>query len=129
MVVDTSALGSILFQEPDEPVFLRALAAADAALISAATLVEATSMCARDATSVKEGELNRMLERSGIQVVAFDAAQAEIARAAYRRYGKGRHPARLNLGDTFSYALAIHLGEPLLFKGNDFAQTDVTPAV
>ena len=129
MVVDTSALGAILFSEDDGHLFLDTMLGAERAMISAATLVEATSICTRDTAGGLEVKLEATLKQARLEVVPFDAAQAEIAREAYRRYGKGRHPARLNLGDTFAYALAIHLNEPLLFKGDDFARTDVTPAV
>jgi len=74
-------------------------------------------------------ELDLFLHRAKIEIVPVDADQVEIARAAYRRYGKGVHPAGLNYGDCFSYALAKATGEPLLFKGSDFAKTDVRPAV
>jgi ribonuclease VapC len=74
-------------------------------------------------------ELDLFLLKAGLEVVPFDSAQLEVARHAWRRYGKGRHPARLTFGDCFSYALSKTTGEPLLFKGDDFAKTDVVPCI
>jgi ribonuclease VapC len=73
--------------------------------------------------------LDRLIEVSGVKVVPVTAEQAGLAREAYRKYGKGNHPAKLNLGDCFAYALAKARGEPLLFKGHDFRRTDVEPAI
>ncbi len=129
MILDTSALGAILLREPDAGRFVQALTRSGLTRMSAATLVEATSVCVGKRLPSLERELQIVLAEAAVEIVPVSLEQAEIARAAYRRYGKGQHPARLNLGDTFSYALAIHLDEPLLFKGDDFAQTDVTPAI
>jgi ribonuclease VapC len=74
-------------------------------------------------------ELDALLGRSRVEFIAFDDAQAILARDAFRRFGRGRHPAGLNFGDCLAYALAKHLGEPLLFKGDDFTRTDITPAL
>ncbi len=73
--------------------------------------------------------MDSFLEQAGFEVVSVDREQVEIARSAYRKYGKGRHPAALNFGDCFSYALAKSNGEPLLYKGEDFARTDIIPAI
>jgi ribonuclease VapC len=94
-------------------------------LLSAATLVEA-SMVIESRTGIEGGrDLDLFIYRAGIEIVPVDAEQAELARIAWRKYGKGRHPACLNYGDCFSYALAKATGEPLLFKGSDFSGTDI----
>ncbi len=100
-----------------------------AIVISAATLLEATMVAEGRGGAELGRELDGLLRRVGARVIALDERQAERAREGWRRYGKGRHPARLNLGDCFSYALARERGEPLLFKGEDFAQTDVKRAI
>lgn len=104
MVIDSSALLALLLAEPGAGTFARAIAADPRRLASAFSILE---------TAI---------------VVVMDAAQVEIARSVYRRYGKGRHPAGLNIGDCCSYALSRFTGEPLLFKGDDFARTDVARA-
>jgi ribonuclease VapC len=126
MVLDTSALVAILRGEPERERFLELLTASDDPMISAATLLE----CSIVQTSVEEGitDLDDLLRAAGIRCVAVDEAQALSAREAWLRYGKGRSPARLNLGDCFSYALAKTQDRPLLFKGNDFGKTDVRVA-
>jgi ribonuclease VapC len=126
MVVDTSALVAILRDEPEREAFVDILTSAEDPLISAATLLE----CSIVQTGVEEGiaDLDDLLRASGVRCVAFDAAQALAAREAWQRYGKGRSPAKLNLGDCFSYALAKTQDRPLLFKGNDFGETDVRVA-
>lgn len=126
MVVDTSALVAILRDEPERPAFLKLLASTKDPMISAATLFE----CSMVQAKFDEGwaDLDDLLLSAGIRVTAVDVTQAHAAREAWLRYGKGRSPAALNFGDCFSYALATTTGRPLLFKGEDFAQTDVTPA-
>ncbi len=129
MVVDTSALLAILFDEPERRTFAEALEAAPVRALSVVSFVEASLV-----TEVRVGAagvrlLDELLETAGIELVAVDAAQARAARAAFARYGKGRHEAALNFGDCFSYALARTSDEPLLFKGDDFARTDVVPAL
>jgi ribonuclease VapC len=128
MVIDTSALVAILEDEPERRAFNELMQSDPSRLISAATLVEASIVLEARRGDIAGRELDLFLHRARIQVVPVDAEQAEIARAAFRRYGKGRHPACLNLGDCFSYALAKSCGEPLLFKGSDFARTDVAAA-
>jgi ribonuclease VapC len=125
-VVDTSALVAILREEPEGIAFEKRLALATDPLISAATLFE----CSMVQAKFDEGwvDLDDLLVSAGIRIAAVDVAQAHAARDAWLRYGKGRSPAGLNFGDCFSYALAKTTGRPLLFKGDDFAQTDVTPA-
>lgn len=126
MVIDTSALVAILQDEPEADAFAELLARADDPLISAATLFECSMVQAKTRRGLEN--LDDLLLAAGIRVAAVDVAQAHAAREAWVRYGKGQSPARLNFGDCFSYALAITTGRPLLFKGDDFAQTDVTPA-
>ncbi|KZD10002.1 type II toxin-antitoxin system VapC family toxin [Oceanibaculum pacificum] len=125
MVVDTSALLAILFDEPERRAFNERIAAADVRLLSAGTLIEAGLVVEARAGEAAGRELDLLIHRAGFEIVPVDAEQAEIARAAARRFGKGRHPAGLNFGDLFAYALARVTGEPLLFKGDDFAATDI----
>ncbi len=128
MVVDTSALMAILFGEPDAKTFSEALLEADHIYISVGTRIEA-SLVALGKTEVLDLRLAELLETTDAVVVPLDQRQVDLAMGGLRKYGKGRHSARLNLGDSFAYALATHLGEPLLFKGTDFAQTDVKSAL
>jgi len=128
MVLDTSALVAVLFDEPERHALVGAIAAARCRLISSATLVESSIVVESKRGEVAGRELDLFLHRAGVQTVAVDEEQAQLARAAWRRYGKGRHPAGLNLGDCFAYALARASGEELLFKGDDFARTDVAAA-
>ena len=125
MILDTSVLVAILCDEPEAEEFEGALAADDVRLLSAASLLEASIVI--EARFGEEGrlELDRLLETAAVQVVAVTRDQIEIAREAHRRFGKGRHPARLNFGDCFPYALSKLSGEPLLFKGEDFSRTDL----
>lgn len=126
MVLDTSAVIAILRKEPERDAFAELLANARDPVMSAATLFE----CSLVQAKFDEGwvDLDDFMLSSGIRVAAVDVAQAHAARDAWLRYGKGRSPAGLNFGDCFSYALAVTTGRPLLYKGDDFAQTDVTPA-
>ena len=125
MVVDTSALIAIILAEPEAASFTLAIEADEIRLISAVILLEASVVMEWRTGAAGADELERLVQHLGLSVEAFDAEQARAAQTAYRRYGKGRHPARLNLTDCCSYALAVTSGEPLLFKGNDFSQTDV----
>ena len=128
MVVDTSALVAILKREDGWERLIDALADAATRRISSATLVEVGIVVHAMYGDHGERELDLLLSRARIETVAFSEEQSEIARSAFRRFGKGRHPAALNFGDCFSYALAATLDEPLLFVGNDFARTDVRSA-
>lgn len=125
MVIDTSALIAILHQEVEEPMMVAAIEEADRRYLSAATFVETSIVV--DARKGSDGlaGLDLFIAAASIELVEVDSAQAMTARTAYHRYGKGRHPAGLNFGDCFSYALAVNLGHALLFKGDDFAKTDV----
>lgn len=125
MVVDTSALAAILLGEPEAAHFIERLAEADDPLISAATLVEASRVLEVKLGSAGARDLDALLSTAQVRVVAVDESQARIAREALRRFGSGRR--RLNFGDAFAYALAQAKERPLLFKGDDFAATDVEP--
>lgn len=128
MVLDTSALAAILFGEPERDEFIAKIVAAPRRLISSATVLEASIVVEARRGEAAGRDLDLLLHRSGVRTIAPDEHQVEVARAAWRRYGKGRHPAGLNFGDLFSYALARTAGEDLLFKGEDFSRTDITPA-
>jgi ribonuclease VapC len=125
MVIDTSALLAIFAGQPERRRFIDAIEGAEVRLISAGTFVEASIVL--EARYGAEGLrlFDVFRERAGIDIVHVDEPQAREARQAYSRFGKGRHPAGLNFGDCFSYALAVTSGDPLLSKGGDFAQTDV----
>ena len=125
MVIDTSALVAIFLAEPERKLLLDLLLQAETRMISAATLgINILVLEARRGESAGR-EFDLFLVRANLQVVAVDSEQTEIARSAWRKYGKGRHPAALNFGDCFAYALAKFAGEPLLAKGTDFAATDI----
>ena len=128
MVIDTSVLIAILFGEPEASVFTRAIADDTRKLISAFNALEAGIVVEARKGEAGGRELDLLLHRAQIEIVAMNADQAEFARAAWRNYGKGNHPAGLNIGDCCAYALAKYSGEPLLFKGSDFSQTDIRPA-
>ena len=128
MVVDTSALLAILFDEPEQEPFRELLSAAEDPLISAATLLEASIVMRARTGAGGVADLDDLLAAAAVRTVAVDAAQAYVARDAFARFGKGQAPAGLNYGDCFSYALARSMGQTLLFKGDDFTQTDVKPA-
>jgi ribonuclease VapC len=125
MVLDTSAIVAILAGEPEQDEFLRKMAAAERLYLSAVSLVEVAAVLMHRGGVDIEHSLDPFLSRAGVEVMPVDEVQAMVARDAYRRYGKGRHRARLNLGDCFAYALAVRTGEALLFKGDDFGWTDV----
>ena len=128
MVLDTSALMAVLFDEPEREQLVQRIAGAPRLLISVGTLVESSIVVESRRGEVAGRELDLFLHRAGVETVAVDEEQALLARAAWRRYGKGRHPAGLNFGDLFAYALARARGEELLYKGSDFAQTDLARA-
>lgn len=129
IVVDSSALVAILRREPEADDFLRIVAAAEQCLLSSASLLE-TSMVLAGRTGDRSSwdNLDALLSRADAQLVPQDAELAEVARTAFLRFGKGRHPAALNLGDCASYALAKARSLPLLFKGSDFSKTDLDDA-
>jgi ribonuclease VapC len=129
MVIDTSALIAILFGEPEAISFSRAIADESRKLISAFNALETGIVVEAKKGEAGGRELDLLLHRSQIEIVAINADQAELARTAWRKYGKGNHPAGLNVGDCCAYALAKYSGEPLLYRGNDFSQTDIQPAI
>lgn len=127
MIVDTSAVVAILRGEPDADRYINALAHAASPKMSAATYVESAVVVDANRDPVLSGRFDDLV--ADIEVVPLTREHAETARRAYRDYRKGSgHPARLNLGDCFSYALARASGEPLLYKGNDFVHTDLSTA-
>ena len=135
MIVDSSALIAIVSDEPDAEAMLNALGEASSLKISAVTWVE-THVVVANRTSgtasrdrLQQDRLKEIFAVFDMQIIAVDQDLARDARDAHMIYGRGRHPARLNFGDCFSYALAKQTGEPLLFKGNDFSQTDIVPAL
>ena len=129
MVIDSSALVALLLGEPETASFVAAIAAASRRLVSTVSYLEtAIVITSRVGPSGLE-KLDRLLGELSIELMAFTQDQMVLAIAAYRAYGKGSgHAAALNFGDCFSYALAKHLDEPLLFKGDDFSHTDIIPA-
>lgn len=118
----------MLFDEPDADEFARLVEADPVVLLSAVSRVEVTFVVESRKGEAGRIRLIRFFELVGAEVVPVNADQAEVACEAFRRYGKGRHPAGLNLGDVFAYALAKTTGEPLLFKGDDFSRTDLSSA-
>jgi ribonuclease VapC len=125
MVIDTSAVLAILQDEPERLKFSEALEDADVRSISAASFVEISMIIESRYGSNGVRDLDLLIAKAAIVLEAVDAEQAHLARQAFRLYGKGRHPAALNFGDCFSYALARLSAEPLLFKGKDFSLTDI----
>ena len=125
MVIDTSAIIAILLREPSSPQLVAALDATTTRMISAASVVEASLVLLARNGEAGDGQLDRFLQTLGAEIVPVDAEHVAAARDAALRYGRGRHPAALNFGDCFSYALSAVAGEPLLFVGDDFARTDV----
>jgi ribonuclease VapC len=125
MVIDTSALLAIFLAEPERKPFLESILQAETRMISAANVLETGIVLEARRGEAAGREFDLFVVRANLQVAAVDSEQTEIARSAWRKYGKGRHPAALNFGDCFAYALAKALGEPLLAKGSDFALTDI----
>ena len=128
MVVDTSVIVAILFREAERRTFYDNILDDGSARISAVSYMEAGMVLTSRLGDIAERTLDQTLQALGIAVVPVTAAQAKLALQAFRQYGKGRHPAGLNFGDCFSYALAKSSAEPLLFKGSDFAKTDIGAA-
>ena len=128
VVLDTSAVVALLQGDAGAEGLLAALEAADVRRMSAASVVEAGIVLQARFGDHGERELDLFLERAEVEVIPVSAEQADLARQAFRRFGKGRHSAGLNFGDCFSYALSVALAQPLLFVGEDFVQTDVLRA-
>jgi ribonuclease VapC len=128
MVIDTSALLAILQAEKEKDALLSALLGDPVRLVSAATMLEASIVVAARGGEDNVEDLDRFVRDAEIEIVPLDTEQLAIARHAWRRFGKGNHRAGLNFGDCMSYALARQRREPLLFKGDDFARTDIDTA-
>jgi ribonuclease VapC len=129
MVVDTSAVIAILSGEPETESFVRALADDSKIMISAFNALESAIVIEAKKGEAGGRELDLLLHRARIEVIPLNNDQAELALSAWRKYGKGNHPAGLNIGDCCAYALSKYSGEPLLFKGKDFSQTDIRPVI
>ncbi len=128
MILDSSAILAVLFNERDAERYAQAIVQADSRRASAATFVEVAIVVAAQAGDAGSVQLDAFLRRAGILIEPVTEEQAHMARQAFIDFGKGRNSAGLNFGDCFSYALAKASGEPLLFKGKDFAGTDVRAA-
>lgn len=129
MIVDTSAVLAILFAEEDAALYADAIAGADTRLISAANYLEAAIVIDSQLGAAAGRQLDALMSRAGFQVEAVTRQHADIARQAYLDFGRGNHPARLDFGDCFAYALSKATGQRLLFKGNDFAETYIASAL
>jgi len=130
MILDTSAVIAILRDEPEAAAFARAIAEAAKRRLSAVNFVEAAAVIDGSRNPIASRRFDEFLQEAGVAVEPVTEAQARLAREAYRDFGKGSgHPARLNFGDCFAYALAKALREPLLYKGSDFVRTDVASAL
>jgi ribonuclease VapC len=125
MVIDTSAVLAIFLDEPDAPRFEIAIESDSNRFISAASVLEAAIVLGARFGDAGERELDLFLHKAKVQTIAVTEEQVEVGRLAYRAYGRGHHAAGLNFGDCFSYALSKASGEPLLFTGSDFSQTDI----
>ena len=129
MIVDSAALLAILYREPDSARFEQVIATTPKCRMSAANALEASIVAEGRGGVAAEDELDAFLETTGIELAPVAAEHLVAAWRAWRRFGKGNHPAGLNFGDCFAYALAEATSEPLLFKGDDFTRTDITSAL
>lgn len=129
MVIDSSALAAILFGEPERRSLIEAIEGAGERLMSVANWVEVSIVVTARHGADGDLLLQRFMERAGIEIVPLDLEQGRLARDAWQRFGKGRHPAGLNFGDCFAYALSQQRGQRLLFKGDDFSKTDIPAAI
>ena len=129
MIVDTSAVLAILFDEPDAATYARAMSQADSLHMSAVNFVEAAIVVEVQTRHAGSRQFDAFFRRAGIVIEAVTEDQAHAARQAYTDFGKGHHAAGLNFGDCFAYALAKVTREPLLFKGRDFSKTDIPAAL
>jgi ribonuclease VapC len=127
IVVDTSAIVSVMFKESGYERIMDTIARSDACIVSPVTFIEATMVMSR-AINDSKAAMTMYMQQLSISLCAIDERQAELAQHAFLTYGKGRHPARLNLGDCFVYAAAKALDAPLLFIGEDFTKTDIARA-
>lgn len=128
MILDTSALIAILYREPEAEAFVQRIHEAETCRMSVATWLELVIVVERQLGPEGTRQAETFLRRAGIVVEPLTVDQGELARQGFLDFGKGRHRAGLNYGDCFAYALAKATGEPLLFKGNDFSQTDISTA-
>jgi ribonuclease VapC len=128
VVVDSSVLIAILLAEPEAEDYAKRLVDTDDIYISAVSIVESSMVIEYKKGEQGANQYDELLKIIAPTIVAFDSEQAKLARAAWRQYGKGRHPAKLNFGDCCSYAVAKYLNKPLLFKGDDFSKTDLIQA-
>ena len=128
MTLDTSAILAVLQNEPERAEFVSLIEQAQRRLVSAVSVLEAAMVLEGRRGDDAGSDLDLFLQRAAVETIPFDGEQLAWARSAFRRFGKGRHPAGLNFGDCASYALAQWSGEPLLYKGTDFGATDVPPA-
>lgn len=129
MIVDSSAIMAVVLAEPDAGIFLSTMESAGSLRMASPTLVEVRLAAERRRGPEAVDLIEDLLADLEIEIIPFTAEHADLANAAWRRFGKPHHSAALNLGDTYSYALAKATGEPLLFKGDDFTQTDVASAL
>jgi len=130
VIIDTSAIIAVLRGEPDASTFARAIADATIRRVSAVNFVESAVVIDASKDPIASRRFDEFVKEANISVEPVTVDQAQIARAAYRDFGRGSgHPAKLNFGDCFAYALAKSFGEPLLFKGSDFAHTDIVSTI
>ncbi len=130
MIVDTSAIMTVLLDEPEEAAFATVMLSASKLKLSAGSWIELAAVLTRRGDRRLETALQTLISMLAIEIVPVSLEQAELGHQAYRIYGRGtKHRANLNFGDCFAYALAKATGEPLLFKGDDFAATDIVPAL
>jgi ribonuclease VapC len=125
MVLDSSAVLAVLFDEPERRAFTLSIERDPRRLMSTASVLESALIAETRRGESAGRELDLLLHRADVRLVPVDADHVALARSAWRRFGKGRHPAALNFGDCFTYALAAASGEPILFKGEDFSHTDL----
>jgi len=129
MILDTSAMVAILYREPEAAAFVQLIHDAGMCSISVASYVELSMVMEKQLGPEGMRQAEAFFRRAGVAIEPVTVEQGELARQAFLDFGKGRHKAGLNFGDCFSYALAKATGEPLLFKGNDFAETDIQAAM
>ena len=129
MILDTSALAAVFFGEPEAARYTESIHDAGRCLISAGNFLELSIVMEAQIGAEAVRQCNMFFRRARIVIEPFTVEQAHIARQAFHDFGKGRHPAGLNFGDCFAYALAKATGEPLLFKGDDFSKTDIVSAL
>jgi ribonuclease VapC len=129
VIIDSSAMLAIAMREPDGRRYLRAVLDAEARRMSVSNWLETTMVIDRRGNALAANWLDEFIMNADIELIPVSLSQASIARRAWHVFGRGMHPAGLNYGDCFAYALAKEIREPLLFKGTDFAQTDIEPAL